>query len=114
MKSYIPDDILDQLRTKLISEKGRILKLKRTLDTDSPIHDTDRLDDNAASDADAAEENRMITSQVMTAETEQTLKKIEGALKRMEEGTYGLTDDGKEIPVERLMVDPTATTLVNA
>lgn len=109
---HISKEQLDTLKQKLLDEKNRIMKLQLTLDNDNPAKDEDRLNDNAASDADAAEENRMITSQVITQETQGMLDKVEDALKRIDDGTYGLTQDGEAIPVERLMVDPTATTLV--
>ncbi len=111
-KQHITNEQMQELKAKLLSEKERILKLKATIDSDSPVNDPDRLNDNAASDAEASEENRMITTEVMSQETGDMLTKIESALERMENGTYGLTTDGQEIPVERLLVDPTATTLV--
>lgn len=112
-QTHIPPETLEQLKKMLLEKKQKLLALQSTINSDSPVNDLDRLDDNAASDADAAEENRMITTEVMTEETKGMMEKIESALKRIEAGTYGLTHDGKQIPVERLMVDPTATTLVN-
>ncbi|MFC3041422.1 hypothetical protein ACFOGI_14330 [Virgibacillus xinjiangensis] len=44
---------------------------------------------------------------------EERLQDIEDALKKIEDGTYGLSEkSGKEIPVERLEVLPTARNLV--
>ena len=43
-----------------------------------------------------------------------TLEKIERALRRIEEGTYGVSEvSGKPIPLERLEAVPWATTLVD-
>jgi RNA polymerase-binding protein DksA len=43
-----------------------------------------------------------------------TLEKIDRALRRIEEGTYGISEvSGKPIPVERLEAVPWATTLVD-
>lgn len=43
-----------------------------------------------------------------------TLAKIERALQRIEEGTYGISEvSGKPIPIERLEAVPYATTLVD-
>jgi DnaK suppressor protein len=45
---------------------------------------------------------------------EETLARIERALQRIEEGTYGLSEvSGKPIPIERLEAVPYATTLVD-
>jgi RNA polymerase-binding transcription factor len=42
-----------------------------------------------------------------------TLAQVEAALRRMDEGTYGLSEvSGKPIPIERLEAVPYATTLV--
>lgn len=47
------------------------------------------------------------------ADDRDTLAKIEAALDRMNEGTYGLSEvSGKPIPIERLEAVPYATTLV--
>jgi RNA polymerase-binding transcription factor DksA len=41
------------------------------------------------------------------------LARVEAALRRMDEGTYGLSEvSGKPIPIERLEAVPSATTLV--
>jgi DnaK suppressor protein len=43
-----------------------------------------------------------------------TLEKIDRALRRIEEGTYGISEvSGKPIPIERLEAVPWATTLVD-
>lgn len=111
-QTHISPEILEQLKKSLLEKKQKLMVLQSTITSDSPVNDLDRLDDNAASDADAAEENRMITTEVMTEETKSMMEKIESALKRIEDGTYGLTHDGKQIPVERLMADPTAKTVI--
>ena len=43
-----------------------------------------------------------------------TLAQVNGALRRIDEGTYGLSEvSGKPIPIERLEAIPYATTLVD-
>ena len=45
---------------------------------------------------------------------QETLAKVNGALRRMDEGAYGLSEvSGKPIPIERLEAVPYATTLVD-
>jgi RNA polymerase-binding transcription factor DksA len=45
--------------------------------------------------------------------SQRLLEQVEAALRRMDEGTYGLSEvSGKEIPVERLEAIPYATKLV--
>lgn len=48
------------------------------------------------------------------ADDRQMLDKVDAALRRMDEGTYGLSEvSGKPIPIERLEAVPYATTLVD-
>lgn len=47
-----------------------------------------------------------------TEQSEGRLKEIEETFERIEEGTYGVTQDGEEIPEARLRANPAATTLV--
>lgn len=46
--------------------------------------------------------------------TEARLKEVNEALSRIEAGTYGVTDDGQDIPEDRLRANPAATTLVTS
>ncbi len=96
----------------LLDQKAKLVGYKQDVDEENPIHDVDRLDDNASADTDASEEVSILNSEVLSSEASESLARVNDALKRMEKGTYGHTDDGTQIPVERLLADPTATTLV--
>lgn len=45
----------------------------------------------------------------LVEELEKRYKEIKAALKRMEDGTYGLTASGEAIDIERLRANPAAT-----
>lgn len=67
---------------------------------------------------DEGDEAKIVTDlEPVLAESEldrDTLEKIERALRRIEEGTYGVSEvSGKPIPLERLEAVPWATTLVD-
>jgi len=67
---------------------------------------------------DEGDEAKIVTDlEPVIAESEldrDTLEKIERALRRIEEGTYGVSEvSGKPIPLERLEAVPWATTLVD-
>lgn len=96
----------------LLQQKAKLGELRQEIDAENPIHDPDRLNDNASADTDATEEVSILSSEVLTSEAGDSLSRVNAALKRLEDGTYGHTQDGREIPVERLLADPTATTLV--
>jgi len=110
--SHIPQDTLQQLKQKLLESKAKLLEVRKDVDAENPIHDEDRVDDNASPDTDAREELQIFRSEVVGTEVGDMLARIDAALDQIEKGTYGHTEDGKEIPVERLLADPTAATLV--
>ena len=108
MKNY-PTDVLDKVKSQLIQEKttltGRIAELVKQ----DPFSDTDRITDNAASDAEASEESSHDRYIALTSELKDTLHEIEAALERVENGTYGFCANcGNMIDTDRLAILPTA------
>ena len=66
---------------------------------------------NEPADEDEADKMEELgTNVALVEELEKGYKEILAALKRMDEGTYGLTDSGEPIDVERLKANPAATT----
>ena len=67
--------------------------------------------ENEPDDVDAADKMEELTVNVaLVEELEKRYKEIVAALKRMDEKTYGLTDGGEPIDVERLRANPAAVT----
>lgn len=110
--THIPSNVLQQLKQMLLEKKAKLLAIQKEADEENPKNDVSRLDDNASSDTDAREEVQMLQSEAVNSQVIESLVSVETALDRIEKGTYGITADGKTIPVERLFVDPSATTLV--
>jgi RNA polymerase-binding transcription factor DksA len=110
---HIPSDVLAKIKADLLKKKEKLLSVRKEVELENPAGDEDRLTNNASPDADAREEVQMLASEVVGTEVDEMLTRVDAALQRMERGTYGVTADGKDIPVERLLVDPTATTLVH-
>jgi len=55
----------------------------------------------------------LITNVPLVGELEKQLREVEGALKRMKDGTYGICEVcHQEIPVERLEANPSAHTCI--
>ena len=48
----------------------------------------------------------------LVEELESRYKEIQAALKRIQEGTYGITENGEPIDIDRLRANPAATTNV--
>ena len=107
-----PDDI-NQLRERLERERAdiqaRIAARSREIDATVPQEDEIR---------DEGDEAKAVTDmEPALAENEldqDTLARIERALERIEQGTYGVSEvTGRPIPRERLEAVPYATTLVD-
>lgn len=94
------------LEAEKAESQARLDELAAALATDEDAGAPDWADDSIQVETD---------QWIMTAqnELEDKLERINHALARIEEGTYGLSErSGKPIPVERLEALPTATTLV--
>jgi DnaK suppressor protein len=104
---------LDRFRTRLEQERAALQDQLAGLraevrgiaaDTDEP---SDEGDD--AQDLISVQENSAQISLLRT-----TLAQVEKALRRIAEGSYGLSEvSGRPIPLERLEALPSATTLVD-
>jgi RNA polymerase-binding transcription factor DksA len=106
----IPRDVLLDLEKHLKQEKIEVERNIKELTAQDPFIDTDRLNDNAASDTEASEQNNHERYQAMLKELKLKLKDIEAAQERIEKGTYGYClTCGKLIDTDRLGVVPTAT-----
>ncbi|HSW89550.1 MAG TPA: hypothetical protein VLH19_01630 [Patescibacteria group bacterium] len=105
-------DQLSNLRTRLESEKAKLESVLQSIDVGDPAQNGERVDNNADAGTDAIEENDLVRSESLRRETTIMMERIDDSLRRMSEGSYGKTDDGEDIPFERLEIDPTATTNV--
>lgn len=102
---------LGKFRERLIIEKSQLTARLETLDRrlarNESFNESDDLGDSAwqvlTKEEILSERNRLMDR----------LDEIDKALRRIEAGTYGISEvSGKPIPIERLKAMPTATTLV--
>jgi DnaK suppressor protein len=113
-KTQHSSQFTEEMRQRLLTEQA---KLEKELSSISHVEHGDAKanypeygrheDENAAEMADF--EVRAGTTDAV----EIRLDNVSMALKRIEEGSYGLTQDGKTIPEERLRANPAATTLID-
>ncbi len=103
---------LATLKRKLEEQQKKLRDVLASLESTNPTRDDERISDNAESAAEATESTDLDRYESLERESRILLTRVEEALSRIEDGSYGHTADGKEIPLERLSVDPTATTLV--
>lgn len=104
---------LEEFRTRLLDERARLLSQLARLDQDvKEASQAQYLEGTLESDSasDLYDEEQSISEKEIPR---QTLEEVEKALKRIEDGSYGLSEvSGKPIPLERLEALPWATRLV--
>lgn len=107
--TQFPDHILKTIKANLLIEKIKIEENLASLKTQDPFSDPDRLNDNAASDTEANEETSHDRVEAIEKELYLHLEEVNGALSRLEKGTYGVCQNCKRmIDADRLAVKPTA------
>jgi DnaK suppressor protein len=109
---------VDRFREALLEERGRVEAAIENLHEEHPGTISDEAGEEAAYDnhlADTATEtyDREL-DYTLEENSEHVLADIEAALKRIEDGTYGIcTNCGKQIPEERLEARPWATLCID-
>ncbi len=109
-KNYMNDTQLEFFRERLLKQKNDIIdSLKETSEN---LQNQEReADDN---DRASLEEERWLELRIRDREAK-LLGKIDEALGRIEDGSYGYCEDtGDEIGIERILVRPTATLSIDA
>lgn len=101
------------LKRMLETQREKLEDVLRSLKNGDPSSTVGRTTDNADIGTEATESAELISYESLENETSILLERTTSALARIENGTYGVTDDGEEIPLERLMIDPTATTVIH-
>lgn len=105
-----PKKILEGIEVHLVEERKRVSAQIAELAAQDPFADTDRLSDNAASDAEANEEINHERYQALLMELKEKQTAIAAALVRIESGSYGFCASCRQmIDTERLAAIPTAT-----
>lgn len=91
--------------------KKRLIEENRSLA--SEVEETEAFPDYGRSEEENATEvaDFQARSASNTAASER-LEEIDAALKRVTDGTYGITEDGTLIPEDRLRANPAATTVI--
>ncbi|MEK7141162.1 MAG: TraR/DksA C4-type zinc finger protein [Patescibacteria group bacterium] len=109
MQSF-PSDVLNNIRRALEEEKTRIMAQVAQLAAQDPFTDTERVNDNAATDTEASEENDHERYAAMVGELKGRVQAIDDALIRVGNGTYGYcVSCSMLIDTDRLAILPTAT-----
>lgn len=108
------EELLKENKKKLLAEKERILGiLKRAGKKDGTGEFPGEYKPNFPNVGDEMDENasevtQFETSLALTKSLEEKLGKVESALRRIEDGTYGKDKEGNDISIERLRAVPEA------
>jgi len=105
---------LEHFREVLMEERERLLKEIESVSSDTQA--LDRAAEGAEDLGDVAElDAQNAIDQRLLEDLKGQLEEVEAALKRIEEGNYGICEKtGRPIPVERLEAYPAARTVVDA
>jgi DnaK suppressor protein len=99
-----------ELRAALVAERDA-LAVRRTAQSEEAVGDQEVHD----VQDDAAEENRRSQALDRNERDGARLAEVEAALRRMDDGTYGICEEtGEEIPFARLRAEPTTRYTVEA
>jgi RNA polymerase-binding protein DksA len=109
----------EHFRAALLEEKARIEHALATLRDEHPGSLDDEVEEVAATSDNHLAETATATlgreiDYTLGDNAEQVLSEIDGALKRIEDGTYGTcTNCGREIPEQRLEANPWASLCID-
>jgi DnaK suppressor protein len=104
-----PSDILEDIRVHLEEEKKNLSLRIDELSKQDPFSDSDRANDNAASDTEANEESSHDRFVALIDELKERRQAIDAALLRIGDGTYGFCVSCRQmIDTDRLGILSTA------
>ena len=107
----------NELKQRLLDEKARLESQINRENNDIKEMTADQANENTYSNH-MADDGGMLAdidrTTLIQQDMEANLRQVESAIKRMDEGNYGLSEvSGREIPLERLEALPWATRLVD-
>lgn len=104
-----PKKILKPVEDFLKQKERKLQAQREALEAQDPYADVGRVDDNAASDAEAAEESGHERISALKREIDKGLIEIRKTLTRIKIDKYGVCEEcGKMIDTDRLAIKPTA------
>ena len=104
-----PRNVLQSVWEHLKKVENDLLHRKRDIAAADPYADTSRFDRHVSDDEEATEKFGHEQAEVLSEETEEALTRVRGAMKRIDDGSYGkCVQCGAMIDTDRLGIDPTA------
>jgi len=112
-KTTHTEEFIEEMKERLTQEKA-ILEQQLAKESHQEGGDTraNYPDYERDDETNAMESADFVAKYESVEKNEERLESVSEALKRIAQGTYGITKDGKLIPENRLRANPAATTLV--
>lgn len=105
-----PSKIIKPIANFLHGQVKRLERTKKEVDKEDPFNDTNRINDNASPDTDAAEQFGHARTKAIREQIDRKIIQSKKALSRIRVGKYGICEDcGEFIDTDRLMIYPEAT-----
>lgn len=111
--SHLSPSFIADMKQKLLEQRAMLRRELGLIAQNTPDEEYQAkfADYGRDDESNAQEMADYVASAETTRVAEEQLKATEAALKRIEAGTYGTTDQGETIPEARLRANPAATTL---
>lgn len=105
-----PSNLLGPVANALKQKLSDMQKIKKEIASEDPFRNMDRVNDNAATDIEADEQNGHARTFAIKTEMSRGVVQIRKALSRIKLGKYGVCEVcGNMIDTDRLMIYPEAT-----
>lgn len=105
-----PENVLKPVNNFLSARLHTLEKRKKDITKQDPFSDKSRVDDNAASDIEADEQNGHARTSAINKEISKNIINVRKALSRIKLGKYGVCEDcGQMIDTDRLIAFPETT-----
>lgn len=109
MKIRFPKKVLKPIENFLKREEKKLEQRKKGLSTEDPFENPERVNDNAATDTDAAEQVGHERISALKGEIDKGLINVRKTLTKIKIGKYGSCEKcGNLINTDRLAANPTA------
>lgn len=108
---HLTAEQINRLDLLLATQEEKLKGVLASLVAADPAMTGDRSND-ADLGTEAIESLELDTYESLERETRILLERTVDARARIQAGTYGVTASGEAIPFERLLIDPTVTTIV--
>lgn len=111
---HLSEAEIEEMKAALVAEKDsleeELAEHGRKVDGDW-VGTAQGFEGNEPDEADGADKFEELSVNVaLVEELERRYKEIQAALKRMDDGTYGIATSGEPIDIDRLRANPAATT----